>query len=165
MVFVEKNTEPQHPSPNPNPKEEAIMSITTVTHINLRGDARAALEFYQSVFGGDLVVVTYRDAHNVQNTDEADQIMWGQVMSDDGFHVMAYDVPAATAFDQGEIPYFVSVRGTTGDEITAYWDKLSAHGTIKVPLAPAGFSPLYGMVTDQFGVTWVLDVAVEYGAS
>jgi len=104
------------------------MSINTVVHINLRGDARAALEFYQSVFGGKLAVVTYEDAHNVQNPDEARQIMWGEVVSEDGFHVMAYDVPAATAFDQGEIPYFVSVRGKSPEEITAYWDKLSAQG-------------------------------------
>lgn len=54
------------------------------------------------------------------------------------------------------------MRGKGIDEITAYWEKLSAHGTVKAPLAPAGFSPLYGMVTDEFGVTWVLDVAVEY---
>ena len=79
------------------------MSINTVVHINLRGDARAALEFYQSVFGGNLVAVTYQDAHNVQNPDEANQIMWGEVVSDDGFHVMAYDVPSATAYYQGEI--------------------------------------------------------------
>ena len=141
------------------------MSINTVVHINLRGDARAALEFYQSVFGGNLVAVTYQDAHNVQNPDEANQIMWGEVVSDDGFHVMAYDVPSATAYDQGEIAYFVSVRGTTSEEIAAYWDKLSAKGTVKAPLAPAGFSPLYGMVTDQFGVTWVLDVAVAHNPS
>jgi PhnB protein len=140
------------------------MTIKTVTHINLRGEARAALEFYQSVFGGNLSVVTYADAHNVQKPDEANQIMWGEVASEDGFHVMAYDVPSAISYDQGQIPFFVSVRGTTADEISGYWDKLSAHGTIKAPLAPAGFSPLYGMVIDQFGVTWVLDVAVAYEA-
>ena len=38
------------------------MSVTVVTHLNLRGDARAALEFYRSVFGGELTIVTYRDA-------------------------------------------------------------------------------------------------------
>jgi PhnB protein len=140
----------------------ATMTIKTVTHINLRGNARAALEFYQSVFGGHLVAVTFADAHNVTNPDEANQIMWGEVASPDGFHVMAYDVPSALPYNHGEIPYFISVRGTTADEITGYWAKLSANGTIKAPLAPAGFSPLYGMVTDQFGVTWVLDVAVEY---
>ncbi|MEO5852550.1 MAG: VOC family protein [Nocardioides sp.] len=110
----------------------------------------------------NLVAVTYADADHVQSPDEADQVMWGEVVSEGGFHVMAYDVPAATDFDLGEISYFVSVRGTDADEIAAYWERLSAHGTVKAPLAPAGFSPLYGMVTDQFGITWVLDVAVTY---
>jgi predicted enzyme related to lactoylglutathione lyase len=60
------------------------MSVTTVAHVNLRGNARAALEFYQSVFGGRLASVTYADARNVQNPDEADQVMWGQVTSPPG---------------------------------------------------------------------------------
>lgn len=142
-----------------------LAHATTVTHINLRGEARAALEFYQSVFGGDLAVVTYQDAHNVQNPDEADQIMWGQVASGDGFHVMAYDVPSSTPWSPGEIPYFVSVRGKDVEEITGYWERLSAEGTVLVPLAPAGWSPLYGMHKGQFGVTWVIDIAVEYNPS
>ena len=57
-----------------------FMTIKTVTHLNFRGDARAALEFYQSVFGGDLAALTYKDAGNVQNPAEAGQIMWGQVV-------------------------------------------------------------------------------------
>ncbi|MBQ1010392.1 VOC family protein [Micromonospora sp. M51] len=138
------------------------MSINTVAHINLRGNARAALGFYRSVFGGDLAAVTYADAHNVQNPAEADQIMWGQVTSAEGFQIMAYDVPSARPWSQGESPFFVSVRGSDADEITGYWKKLSEGSTVLVDLAPAGWAPLYGMLTDPFGVTWVLDVAVEY---
>ncbi len=141
------------------------MSINTVTHINLRGEARAALEFYQSVFGGDLVAITYQDAGNVQNPDEADQVMWGQVTSDDGFHIMAYDVPSSMPWNQGGNSFFVSVRGKSSDEITAYWEKLSNGATIVQPLEPAGWAPLYGMLNDQFGVTWVLDVMAEYNPS
>lgn len=140
------------------------MSISTVTHVNLRGTAREALELYRSVFGGELTAVTYRDAHSVTDEAEADQVMWGQVVSADGFHVMAYDVPAARPHDAGVAPYFVSVRGADADEVTRYWEGLAgADGsTVVVPLAPAGWAPLYGMVTDRFGVTWVLDVSVPY---
>ena len=139
------------------------MSIATTTHINLRGTAREALAFYQSVFGGDLVAISYRDAHSVTDEAEADQVMWGQVQSASGFHVMAYDVPTARPYDAGVAPYFVSVRGADADEVTGHWEALTAEGsgtTIVVPLAPAGWAPLYGMATDRFGVTWVLDVAV-----
>jgi hypothetical protein len=58
----------------------------------------------------------------VQDPDDAEKIMWGEVVSKDGFHVMAYDVPSATAFDPGEIPYFISVRLAGAEEITASWD-------------------------------------------
>ncbi|TXK40791.1 VOC family protein [Nonomuraea sp. C10] len=138
------------------------MSVKSVTHLNFRGDARPALEFYRSVFGGELTAVTYEDAGNVRNPAEADQVMWGQVIAGDGFHVMAYDVPAGMPWDRGENSFFVSLRGETAEEVTTYWEKLSAGATVARPLAPAEWAPLYGMLTDRFGVVWVLDVASEY---
>lgn len=139
------------------------MTLKTTTHLNFRGQARAALQFYQSVFGGDLTVLSYADAHAVQDPAEADQIMWGQVAADNGFRIMAYDVPSRLDYNPGEIPVFVSVRSTDGDELTGLWARLAAGASIVAPLAPAGWSPLYGMLKDRFGVTWVLDVEVAYG--
>ena len=138
------------------------MSIITTTHLNFRGDARTALEFYRDVFGGELTTITYADAHAVTNRDEAEQVMWGQVRSADGFQIMAYDVPSHTAYEPGTIPVFVSVRGTDTDEISAYWEKLAQGSTVTVPLAASSWAPLYGMLEDRFGVTWVLDVAVNW---
>ncbi len=141
------------------------MTVTAVTHINLRGDARQALEFYQSVFGGQLAMVTYKDAGNVQDTSDADHIMWGQVDSGNGFRVMAYDVPVGTPWHQGENAFFVSLRGDTAEEVARHWKKLSEGAAILRPLEPAQWSPLYGMLKDRFGVVWVLDVVVQYQAA
>ncbi|WP_169982660.1 VOC family protein [Microbispora sp. H10836] len=138
------------------------MSITTTTHLNFRGDARAALDFYHSVFGGNIVAVTYKDAGDAQNPDEADWVMWGQVTADNGFHVMAYDVPSHTPWNPGENAVFVSVRGDDTDEITALWNRLTIGSTVVRPLEPAQWAPLYGMLKDRFGVVWVLDVAARY---
>ena len=102
------------------------MSITTTTHINLRGTARAALEFHQSVFGGDLVAITYADAHNVQDPQGSEQVMWGEVDLPEGFHVMIYDVPSSPAWSPGDQSFFVSVRGTDVEQVTDYWKRLSA---------------------------------------
>ncbi|MGP3937160.1 VOC family protein [Nonomuraea sp. KM88] len=135
------------------------MAVKSVTHLNFRGEARAALEFYQSVFGGDLAVITYKDAGNVRDPADADQVTWGQLLAGDGFHVMAYDVPAHMPWNQGENAFFLSLRGETTQEISAYWEKLSAGADIVQPLAPAQWSALYGMLRDRFGVVWVVDVA------
>ncbi|MEV4256846.1 VOC family protein [Spirillospora sp. NPDC049652] len=134
------------------------MSVTTTAHLNFRGDARAALEFYRSVFGGDLAVVTYKDAGAVQDESEADQVMWGQVHAGGGFHVMAYDVPSHLPYEQGTNAFFVSVRAETAEEITGYWERLVEGATVVVPMGPAGWAPAYGMARDRFGVVWVLDV-------
>ena len=136
------------------------MTVKTTTHLNFRGNARAALGFYQSVFGGDLALVTYRDADAIGAPDEADQVMWGQVSAANGFRIMAYDVPSRVSWNAGEIPFFVSVRGDAADETTGYWEKLAAGATILHPLAPASWSPLYGMLKDQFGITWIFDIEV-----
>jgi PhnB protein len=141
------------------------MSVHAVTHLNFRGDARAALTFYQSVFGGDVAIVTYKDARNIQDPAEADQVMWGQVTADNGFSVMAYDVPAHMPWNPGENAFFVSLRGETAKEITTYWHKLTDRATVLRPLETAQWAPLYGMLQDQFGITWVLDIASDYDAS
>ncbi|MFI2781269.1 VOC family protein [Streptomyces sp. ALB3] len=138
------------------------MSVTTTTHLNFRGDARAALDFYHSVFGGDVVAVTYREAGAAQDPEEADQVMWGQVAGDDGFRVMAYDVPSRMPWHPGENAVFVSLRGDDADEITALWGRLAVGSTVVQPLEPALWAPLYGMLKDRFGVVWVLDVAAPY---
>lgn len=138
------------------------MSVTTTTHLNFRGDARPALDHYRSVFGGRVTAVTYKDTGDVRNEGEADWVMWGEVRGDNGFHVMAYDVPSHLPWDQGSSPFFVSVRGDGADEISALWQKLAEGSTVVQPLGPSPWAPLYGMLTDRFGVTWVLDVAAPY---
>lgn len=134
------------------------MSIQTVAHINFRGEARRALSFYQFVFGGDLVLLTHSQIYGTIDPAEAELISWGRVVSKDGFAVMAYDAPASRAYDPGQSPFFVSVSGDYNTEITTYWDKLKIDGEILHDLAPSGWSPLYGMLKDKFGITWVLDV-------
>jgi PhnB protein len=149
------------------------MTIQTTTHLNFRGDARQALEFYQKVFGGRLTIATYGDFGMPGDAPGADSVVFGQVEGADGFRVMGYDIPGVSAdarsdtgstHRQGGLtitdqPFFVSVRGETLDEVHGYWDKLSAGASVIEPLAPSNWSLGFGMLTDAFGVTWILDVA------
>lgn len=141
------------------------MTVSSVTHLNFQGDARAALEFYQSVFAGELVIITNEDMGITGDPAEAKQVKWGQVTADNGFRVMAYDVPSAQPWSRGDDSFFLSLRGDSSEEISALWEKLSDGATVVAPLEPAQWAPLYGMLTDRFGITWVVDVAVQYAAA
>ena len=151
------------------------MAISTTTHLNFRGDARAALEFYRSVFGGQLTAVAYADFGMPKELPDADKIVFGQVTAENGFAIMAYDVPsqapaavtpAATTRENGVTltgeRFFVSVRGETAEEVSALWDKLADGADLIEKYAPSQWSPGFGMLTDRFGVTWILDVATPY---
>jgi PhnB protein len=150
------------------------MSITTTTHLNFAaGQARGALEFYGGVFGGQAAITTYGDLGMPQDLPDAGHVVFGQVVTEDGFRVLAYDVPGTQAGDAPQHsgstrrengttitdrPFFVAVSGETLDEVTAYWDRLGDGGTIIEPLAASAWSPGFGMLTDRFGVTWALSV-------
>lgn len=138
------------------------MSITTTTHLNFRGDARAALDLYAAVFGGQVMAFTFAqggDEHDAADGAVPDQLKWGGIQTSNGFSIMAFDVPPNRPYDAGTDAVYVSVRGDDADEVTRYWAGLAEGGTVRADLGPAGYAPLYGMVTDRFGVTWVLDVA------
>ena len=139
------------------------MTVTTTTHLNFRGQAREALELYASVFGGDVVAVTYGDAHVTLDGALPDQLMWGGFESANGLHLMAFDVPPERPFERGTDSVFVSVRGDDPDEITRCFEVLAEGGTVRTALGPAPWgTPLYGMLDDRFGVTWVMDVATSW---
>lgn len=136
-------------------------TVSAVIHLNFRGQAREALDFYQSVFGGQVNAMTYRDFNQVTNEAEADQLIWGQVMADTGFRVMAYDVPSSTPWNPGENAFTIALVAKTQEEIRAYWDKLSAGATVVSGLQSAQWTPLFGMLNDRFGTSWSLSVAAE----
>jgi len=154
------------------------MSITTTTHLNFRGDARAALEFYRGVFGGELTIATYGDFGMPAELPGAANVVFGRLESAEGFRVMAYDIPGqtgGTAVGAGSTrrengvtvtdqPFFVAVSGESLAEVEGYWAALSVGASIVEPLAASAWSPGFGMLTDGFGVTWILDVAADAGA-
>jgi PhnB protein len=137
------------------------MSVQAVTHINFNGQARAALSFYHAVFGGQIMLVTYQDFGVESDGTPGDAIIWGQVVAENGMRIMAYDVQADKAWHPGENAFYVSLRGDAAEEISALWERLVEGGSVVHPLGPAKWSPLYGMLKDRFGVTWVLDVAPD----
>lgn len=154
------------------------MSVHAVAHLNFHGQAREALEFYGSVFGGRPVIATYGDFGMPADVPGADRVVWGQVVADSGFRVMAYDVPGqdapapralTTRRENGTTitgePFFLSVRGDTVEEVGALWEGLSPGATVVEPYGPAQWAPAFGMLTDRFGVTWILDVAAAHVAA
>lgn len=146
--------------------------MITTTHLNFAGDARAALEFYHSVFGGELRVTSYAELGMPAEAPGASRVVFG-ALAEGGIRLMAYDTLDADA--AGLIggtgstrrangttlttqPFFVSLDGASLDEVQQVWAALAAGGAVLEPLAASAWSAGFGMLTDRFGVTWTLTV-------
>ena len=132
------------------------------THLNpylgFRNTAREAMDFYQSVFGGELTRSTFAEFHASQDPAEQDKVMHSMLTTDRGLVLMAADTPNSMDYSPGN-NYSVSLSGEDDAELRGYWDKLSAGGRVTVPLEQAPWGDSFGMCVDKFGVSWMVNIA------
>ena len=133
------------------------------THLNpylgFRDNARQAMEFYHSVFGGELTIQTFGEMHASDDPAEADKIMHSQLTSANGLILMGSDTPNRMEYNVGDT-ISVSVNGEDEAEIRDYWSKITVGATITAPLEIAPWGDLFGMCIDKFGVTWLLSATL-----
>ena len=128
-------------------------------YLSFGGNAREAMEFYQSVFGGDLDVSTFGDNQMPGLPEEAaGQVMHSQLTTTAGFTVMGSDTPPGM-----ELPSSgngtISLSGDEADELRGYWDALGEGGRIDMPLEKAPWGDYFGQLTDRFGISWMVNIA------
>ncbi len=133
------------------------MSSRLNPYISFNGNARSAMEFYESVFAGTLTLSTFGEAGGLEGPG-ADKIMHGMLETASGFTLMGADMPPGAEYTPGN-NIAVSLSGDDADELRGYWDKLSADGTVTVPLETQMWGDEFGMCVDRFGVTWMVNIS------
>lgn len=127
-------------------------------YLNFRSEAREAMSFYQSVFGGNLNVSTFGDFQATEDPSEKDKIMHGQLEAPNGLVLMGADTPNYMEY-KGAGNVSVSLSGDDESELRGYWDKLSDGATITMPLENAPWGDAFGMLTDRYGISWLVNIA------
>jgi PhnB protein len=126
-------------------------------YISFDGDAREALEFYKSIFGGELSLSTFGELGG-EDTPNPDQIMHGMIETDGGFTLMCADTPPGMEHEPGN-NFAVSLSGDDGDELRGYWEQLSGDGIVTVALEKQVWGDEFGMCVDRFGISWMVNIS------
>lgn len=122
------------------------------------GNARQAMEFYREVLGGELNLGTYGDFGSPEAPgSDPDQIMHSVLSTPDGYTVMAWDVPERVSFQRGNnVALFL---GGDDGKLRDCFEKLSAGGTVTLPLEKQSWGDEAGSLVDKFGITWMVNLA------
>ncbi|MDP5225864.1 MULTISPECIES: VOC family protein [Arthrobacter] len=134
------------------------MASTLNPYINFKDTARQAMEFYQSVLGGELTVSTFADLQASQDPTDAEKVMHSQLSTPAGFTLMASDTPAHME-SRASGGFAISLSGNDDAELRGYWDKLSDGGQVTVPLEKQMWGDSFGMLVDRFGIEWMVNIA------
>ncbi|MCW5712997.1 MAG: VOC family protein [Bauldia sp.] len=127
-------------------------------YVSFRNSAREAMEFYRSVFGGELVLTAFGDGGMPHDPSEKDRIMHGQLETPNGFTLMGSDVSNSMPYSPGT-NYAISLSGDDEAELRGWWDKLGEGGTVTLPLEKAPWGDSFGMVNDRFGTSWMFNIS------
>ncbi|MHA7304514.1 VOC family protein [Arthrobacter sp. TMN-49] len=124
-------------------------------YLNFSGNAKDAMEFYQGVFGGQLELSTFGDYQASEDPAEVDKIMHAMLTGDNDVVLMGADVPPAMEFSANSS---VSLSGDEEAVLRGWWDKLSDGAAVTEPLTKAPWGDVFGMLTDKFGVPWLVNI-------
>jgi PhnB protein len=132
-------------------------------YISFRDTAGEAMAFYQSVLGGELTRNTFGEYQLSDDPAEADKIMHSQLETPGGLTLMAADTPNSMEHNPGN-NIAVSLSGEDEAELRGYFEGLSAGGTVTVPFEKAPWGDTFGMITDKFGINWMVNALGEQNA-
>lgn len=142
------------------------MTVRLHSYISFNGDAREAVEFYTSVFGGEVYSDTFASFDSPDMPvapEDRDKIMHAYLKGDNDIELMVSDTPSTMEFSEGSR---VSLSLSGDDEVLlrGYWTNLADGGTITVPLGKSPWGDTFGMLTDKFGVDWMIDISTVENA-
>ncbi len=127
-------------------------------YISFKDNAREAMEFYKTVFGGTLKMDTFKDFQVSQDPSEDNKIMHAMLEAENGLTFMGADTPFGMQYEPGA-RVSMTISGDNLVEIKTYFEKLSVGGKVTQPLEKAPWGDTFGMLVDRFGVDWMMNIA------
>ena len=132
------------------------MSMRLNPYLAFNGDARAAMKFYSTVFGGELNISTFGQ-FGTKEPALRNKVMHANLETEAGFTLMASDLAPGMEHSPGNT-MTISLSGDDAVQLHRYWDALTEDGTVTVPLEKQMWGDEFGQCVDRFGVGWLVNI-------
>ncbi len=135
-------------------------------YLHFPGNCAQAFAFYETVFQQKTTIKSHfkemPDSENCQvSAEDGDKIMHITLPLNGGFNLMGCDAISdmATSLAMGN-NFAVSVNPDSLEEAQRVFKALSNGGQIGLPLEKSFWGSYFGMLTDQFGINWMVNYEI-----
>lgn len=144
------------PEPSIDPAKKTKKNMTKLTtYLLLDGNCQSAMEFYKSVFGGELTITKVGESaiKNMMPPAMHDKVVNARLISE-GLDISASDWlrPNQKPVQGNMVCLYLS--GGTFKDLKTLFDKLADGAEITDPLKQEFFGT-YGALNDKFGIRWM----------
>jgi len=140
--------------------EHFQFNIKTMKNLNVYfsfpGTCEEALNFYQRCFGGEILSMNRFGDSPMETADAHKQRIMHAEFKSDGIYFMASDTMPDEASTTGNVVQ-LSINLTDADEQLRIFNHLAEGGSVQMPLQDTFWGASFGMLTDKFGVRWMLN--------
>ncbi len=120
------------------------------------GKCREAMNFYKACLGGELEFMTVKDSPMAKDMSaESQGLIMHSTLKKNGWVLIGSDMMRDKAKNGDQVG--VSLECESDEEIKTIFAKLSEGGEVFMPLEDAFWGATFGMVTDKYGVEWMLN--------
>lgn len=128
-------------------------------YLNFMGETKEAMEFYHSVFGGELKMQSFKEAGFPHNPEDDDKIIHASLINNE-INLMASDGDEKHQVTMGN-NINLSLTGNNEELLTGWFNKLSEGGKVNMALEKQFWGDIYGQITDKFGVNWMVNISKQ----
>lgn len=130
--------------------------------IHFNGNAEDAFTFYKSVFGGEFTsIMRYKDLSSAEHPipeNDANRLMHVALAIGKNSMLMGSDVMEMMGrVTENDNRNSISITAESREEADKLFKGLSADGHIEMPMSDGPFGAYFGMLTDKFGVQWMVN--------
>jgi len=126
-----------------------------LTYLNFDGNCREAMQFYKQCLGGELQLAPFAEMPDGVPTEAKDRIMHARLTTGTE-PLTAYDIPPGAPFRQGN-NFAICLQPENISETERVFKALGERGQVTMPLQDTFWGARFGMLTDQFGINWMIN--------
>jgi len=135
------------------------MSVLLDPYLHFDTEAEAAISFYKAIFGGNADITRFSAFPNMPVSAGQENLVMHSVLEADHIRLMVSDAAPMGGVKKGE-NISLSLSGDDEATLTQYFEALSKDGTVTDELAAKPWGDKFGMVTDKFGVHWMVNITM-----